>query len=126
MKLADVINLLELEELVAGDHEFEVRTACGADLMSDVLAFSQEKTLLLTGLTNPQVVRTAEITDIKIIIFVRGKRPPLDTVELAREKEIALYLSGKPLFECCGLLYNKGLKSENIREIEETELGDLK
>ncbi|MFP4016839.1 MAG: hypothetical protein ACLFUI_07375 [Halanaerobiales bacterium] len=126
MKLADVINLLELEELVEGDHEFEVSTACGADLMSDVLAFSQEKTLLLTGLTNPQVVRTAEITDIKIIIFVRGKRPPVDTIELAKEQGIALYLSAKPLFECCGLLYNNGLKSEKIREIENADLGDLK
>ncbi|MFW6022681.1 MAG: hypothetical protein ACOCQW_04110 [Halanaerobiaceae bacterium] len=118
MKLADVIELLELEKLVPADSDFEITTVCGADLMSDVLAFSQEKTLLLTGLTNPQVVRTAEMTDIKIIIFVRGKRPTVDTLELAREKGIYLYRSAKPLFECCGLLYSKGLKSEEIRVIK--------
>lgn len=119
MKLADIINLLQLEPLVefaAGD--FEIRTACGCDLMSDVLAFSQEKTLLLTGLTNPQVVRTAEMTDIKVIIFARGKRPQEETIELAREKGICLYLSSKPLFECCGLLYKEGLNSEDIRKIK--------
>lgn len=122
MKLADIIELLELEPLVETDSEFEVRTACGADLMSDVLAFSQEKTLLLTGLTNPQVVRTAEITGIKIIIFVRGKKPTLDTIKLAREKKVYLYFSAKPLFECCGLLYTQGLKSEKIREIDSPDI----
>lgn len=118
MKLSDIISLLDLEALLEADNDFEVTTACGADLMSDVLAFSQEKTLLLTGLTNPQVVRTAEITDIKIIVFVRGKRPQQETVELARDKNIYIYLSRKPLFECCGLLYEQGLKSENIRELK--------
>ncbi|HHU92188.1 MAG TPA: hypothetical protein GXZ20_03485 [Halanaerobiaceae bacterium] len=118
MKLADIIPLLQLEPLVViDDLDFEVETACGCDLMSDVLAFSQEKTLLLTGLTNPQVVRTAEMTDIKFIIFVRGKRPQEETIELAREKGINLYLSPKPMFECCGLLYQGGLSSEKIRRI---------
>lgn len=119
MKLAGIINLLQLEPLVepAGTN-FEVTTACGCDLMSDVLAFSQEKTMLLTGLTNPQVVRTAEMTDIKVIVFVRGKRPPLETIKLAREKGVYLYLSPKPMFECCGLLYEIGLNSEEIRKIK--------
>lgn|SRR5690554_2808734 len=118
MKVADIIPLLQLESLVVVDDlDFEITTACGCDLMSDVLAFSQEKTLLLTGLTNPQVVRTAEMTDIKFIIFVRGKKPQEETIELAREKRINLYLSPKPLFECCGLLYNEGLNSEDIRQI---------
>jgi len=119
MKLAGIISLLQLEPLMEPDGvEFEVRTACGCDLMSDVLAFSQEKTLLLTGLTNPQVVRTAEMTDIKVIVFVRGKRPQPETIELAREKGIYLYLSKKPMFECCGLLYDRGLNSEEIRKIK--------
>ena len=117
MRIAEIIVLLKLETLVEADSSIEITTACGADLMSDVLAFSQEKSLLLTGLTNPQVVRTAEMTDINLIIFVRGKRPQIETIELAREKGIALYLAIKPLFECCGLLYANGLKSEEIRNI---------
>ncbi len=118
MKLADIIPLLQLEPLVQiDDLDSKITTVCGCDLMSDVLAFSQEKTLLLTGLTNAQVVRTAEMTGIKFIIFVRGKRPPQETLDLAREKGINLYLSPKPMFECCGILYSAGLNSENIRQI---------
>ncbi|MDI3547469.1 MAG: hypothetical protein PWR10_1121 [Halanaerobiales bacterium] len=118
MKLAEVKEILDLEPLVPGNDDLEIVTACGADLMSDVLAFSQEKSLLLTGLTNPQVVRTAEMIDIKVIIFVRGKRPPEETVQLARKKGIYLYLAKKPLFECCGLLYEKGLKPEKINRLD--------
>ncbi|MFI5358996.1 MAG: hypothetical protein ACHQYO_02995 [Halanaerobiales bacterium] len=118
MKFAEIIPLLQLEPLVViDDPDYEIETACGCDLMSDVLAFSQEKTLLLTGLTNPQVIRTAEMTDIRFIIFVRGKRPQEETIALAREKGINLYMSPKPMFECCGLLYKAGLNSENIRQI---------
>lgn len=118
MKLADIRDILQLQPLVAGDDELEIKKVCGADLMSDVLAFSQEKSLLLTGLTNPQVVRTAEMIDIKVIIFVRGKKPPVETIELARASGIYLYMAKKPLFECCGMLYEKGLKPEKINKIK--------
>src|SRR5690554_7035507 len=119
MKLAGIISLLQLEPLMEPDGvEFEVRTACGCDLMSDVLAFSQEKTMLLTGLTNPHVIRTAEMTDLRFIIFVRGKRPPQETIDLAKEKGINLYLSPLSMFECCGRLYKAGLDSETMRSID--------
>lgn len=118
MLLTDIIELLNLELIFPAKGEMKINTACGADLMSDVLAFSQEKTMLLTGLTNPQVIRTAEMTDIRVIVFVRGKRPLAETVELARDKGIYLYLSPKTLFECCGLLYEHGMKPENIRDIK--------
>ena len=114
MKLIDIVEILGLEAIIAGNDQLEIMTACGADLMSDVLAFTQEKSLLLTGLTNPQVVRTAEMIDIKVIIFVRGKRPLAATVELAREKGIYLYLSACSMFECCGILYQNGLQPEEI------------
>ena len=114
MKLIDIVEILGLEAIIAGDDQLEIMTACGADLMSDVLAFTQEKSLLLTGLTNPQVVRTAEMIDIKVIIFVRGKRPLAATVELAREKGISLYLSARSMFACCGILYQNGLQPEEI------------
>ena len=83
--------------------------ACGADLMSDVLAFTHAGTLLLTGLTNPQVVRTAEMAGIRAIIFVRGKRPPRETIALAEEKGIPLLATRYTLYEACGRLYNAGL-----------------
>jgi len=118
LKLAEVIEILELDPLVPGDEEMEITTACGADLMSDVLAFSPGKSLLLTGLTNPQVIRTVEMIDINIVIFVRGKRPIKETIDLAREKGIYLYLTAKPLFECCGLLYERGLRPEEINELD--------
>ncbi len=117
MKLGEVIDILKLEPLVPGDEDLEIKTACGADLMSDVLAFSPGKSLLLTGLTNPQVIRTVEMIDINIVVFVRGKRPIKETIDLAREKGVCLYLTAKPLFECCGLLYEKGLRPEEINEL---------
>jgi len=121
MKLKTVKSLLETKTIFENPEvkdDFEVKNACGADLMSDVLAFSNEKTLLLTGLTNPQVVRTAEMVEIKIIIFVRGKTPQIETISLANQLDIFLYSTDKPLFEACGLLYNSGIGPEEINYIE--------
>ncbi len=87
-----------------------VDLACGADLMSDVLAFTHAGTLLLTGLTNPQVVRTAEMAGIKAIVFVRGKMPPPETIALAEKKDIPLLASPLTLYESCGRLYAHGLQ----------------
>lgn len=92
-------------------------SACGADLMSDVLAFTKDQTVLLTGLTNIQVVRTAEVSDLVGIIFVRGKRPNRDLIELATSKGIPLLVTEHPLFEACGLLYVQGLKGCSQRMI---------
>lgn len=86
-----------------------VTMACGADLMSDVLAFTHAGTLLLTGLTNPQVVRTAEIAGIQAIVFVRGKYPPPETISLAEEMGIPLLASRYTMYETCGRLYQAGL-----------------
>ena len=66
--------------------EKEVHTGCGSDLMSDVLAFAKDRGVLLTGLNNPQVVRTAEVMDMVCIVYVRGKKPNPDVVDLARTK----------------------------------------
>ena len=93
------------------DLDLEVQMGCGADLMSDVLAFTHEGTLLMTGLTNPQVVRTAEMAGIVAIVFVRGKVPPPETVTLAEEKGIPLLASEYTMFETCGRLYKAGLVS---------------
>ena len=85
--------------------------ACGADLMSDVLAFTHAGTLLMTGLTNPQVVRTAEMAGIVAIVFVRGKLPPPETIALAQDKDIPLLASKYTMYETCGRLYQIGLPS---------------
>jgi len=95
----------------------EIAMACGADLMSDVLAFTHSGTLLLTGLTNSQVVRTAEMAGIAAIVFVRGKIPPPQTVALAREKGIPLLATRFTLYEACGRLYKRGLPSCGLFEL---------
>jgi len=87
----------------------EVCTACASDMMSDVLAFVKEQAVLITGLTNPQVVRTAEMMDMKCIIFVRGKKPDEMTVNLAKAKGIVVLYSTMRMYSTCGILYALGL-----------------
>jgi len=89
--------------------DMEVYTAFGADLMSDVLAFADSGCLLLTGLTNPQVIRTADVLDIAAIILVRGKRPPPETLRAAADKNIPVLSTKYILFESAGRLYEKGI-----------------
>jgi predicted transcriptional regulator len=110
--LDEILALLD-GQLVSksSDLNMEVEFACGADLMSDVLAFTHAGTLLLTGLTNPQVVRTAEMTGIKAIVFVRGKAPSPETVALAEDKGIPVLTTRYTLYESCGRLYTHGLQS---------------
>lgn len=87
----------------------EVHTACGADMMSDVLAFVKDQSVLLTGLCNAQVIRTAEMMDIVCIVFVRGKKPDEGMINLANERGIPLLCTGHRMFSACGMLYEKGL-----------------
>ncbi|MHC4692813.1 MAG: DRTGG domain-containing protein [Planctomycetota bacterium] len=111
MKLKDIERILEAEVVVGGDFlEKEISMACGSDLMSDVLSFAKSESLLLTGLTNPQVVRTAEMADLQAICFVRGKKPEKGTIEMAEAKDIPLLVTPIPMFESCGRLYKQGLQ----------------
>lgn len=87
----------------------EVRSACGSDLMSDVLAFVKDKAALLTGLINTHVVRTAEMLDIVCIIFSRGKIPSQEILDMAKESEIAVLTTTHTMYTACGILYEKGL-----------------
>lgn len=84
-----------------------------ADLMSDVLSFSVARCLLITGLTNAQVIRTAEMAAIDMIVFIQGKRPALQTIRLAEEKNISLLVTDFSMFDACGRLYEKGLRSRS-------------
>ena len=111
MTLDEVREILEADVLVGSDlQDIAVEMGCGADLMSDVLAFGRRGALLLTGLTNTQVVRTSEMADIVGICFVRGKRPPQETIDLARQNALPLLATELPMFEGCGRLYRNGLR----------------
>jgi predicted transcriptional regulator len=110
MKLSEIVEILEAEVLYGEDLErINIERACGSDLMSDVLCYSMQGSLLLTGLTNPQAVRTAEMSEIAAVCFVRGKKPPPETVELARKNEIPLLLSADSMYLACGKLYSAGV-----------------
>ena len=87
----------------------EVHSACGSDMMSDVLAFVKDQAVLITGLCNPQVVRTAEMMDMKCIVFVRGKMPPQNIVDLADESGIVVMTTNERMYVACGKLYANGL-----------------
>ncbi len=111
MKISEIKSILKAD-LICGEEylENEVFTACGSDMMSDVLAYVKEQAVLLSGLVNPQVVRTAEMMDMKCIVFVRGKQPDADIIDLAKEREIVLLRTSYEMFTSCGLLYKNGLK----------------
>lgn len=111
MTLREIKELLEAEVLVGqAQLDKEISTAFGADLMSDVLAFAKPGSLLLTGLTNPQVVRTADVLDIAAIVMVRGKKPTPETIRLAEELGIPILATKYILFESAGRLYSRGIR----------------
>ena len=94
MQVKDIVDILKCQILVEGDLEQEVKTACGSDMMSDVLAFVKDQSVLLTGLMNPQVVRTAEMMDMHCIVFVRGKPVNQQVLDLAEMKDMTVLSSG--------------------------------
>jgi predicted transcriptional regulator len=111
LTLQDICPLIDADVLCLADKlpNVEVSVACGSDLMSDVLVFTHEKTLLCTGLVSPQVIRTAEVAGLCAIIFVRGKRPEEDVIRLAVEKGIPLLATRLPMYETCGILFRAGI-----------------
>lgn len=110
MKLSEIQKILGARVLTGEELlENEVNSACGSDLMSDVLAFVKDRALLLTGLMNPQVIRTAEMMDITTIVFVRGKEPEDAVIGMAKMKDMVLMSTDYPLYIACGMLYQAGL-----------------
>ncbi len=110
MKISKMQELLDAKVLCCeenlGKH---VYSAFGCDLMSDVLAYVTDQSVLLTGLINPQVIRTALMMDMVCIIFVRSKAPNQDMIDLARENGIVMMSTEKTLYNTCGILYSNGL-----------------
>jgi len=102
--------------VIAGQQllSYEVEYAYSCDLMSDVLAYVQNNVVLITGLVHPQVIRTAEILDIKCIVIVRGKTPSKELIDMACEKELVVMTTGHSLFTASGMLFAEGLLGEEI------------
>ncbi len=115
MKISDIKALLNAD-VVCGEENLghDVFSACGSDMMSDVLAYVKDQAVLLTGLVNSQVIRTAEMMDMVCIVFVRSKKPTADMIELARESGIVLMTTEKRMYEACGLLYKSGLVGNGV------------
>lgn len=117
MKLKEIKELLEAEVICGEDQlEMEIEAAGASDLMSDVLALGKPGMLLITGLANVQSVRTADIIEAKAIIYVRGKKPDQEGIAIAEKKGIPLLTTKYLMYQVCGILYQRGLKS--VKDVE--------
>ena len=116
MKISTIRDLLEADVICCeeglGRH---VYSACGSDMMSDVLAYVKDQAVLFTGLINSQVIRTAEMMDMNCVVFVRSKMPTEEMIELAKESDIVLMATSKRMYEACGILYSNGLVGNRVK-----------
>ncbi len=116
MKISTMKDLLGAEviccEELLSNH---VYSACGSDMMSDVLAYVKDQAVLITGLVNSQVIRTAEMMDMMCIVFVRSKKPTPEMIELAKDSGIVLLTSDKRMYDACGILYSNGLIGNRVK-----------
>ena len=111
MKISAIKDLLEADVVCYEEGlDLHVYSACGSDMMSDVLAYVKDQAVLLTGLVNAQVIRTAEMMDMHCIVFVRGKRPTLDMIEMAEDRDMVMLCTELEMFTSCGRLYENGLR----------------
>ena len=113
MKISTIKDLLDAR-ILAGEERLgnHVYSACGSDMMSDVLAYVKDQAVLITGLVNAQVIRTAEMMDMVCIVFVRSKDPTEEMLSLARDNGIVILSTDKTLYESCGILYSNGLVNQ--------------
>ncbi len=110
MKISKMQELLDAKVLSGEEHlGRHVYSACGCDLMSDVLAFAKDQAVLLTGLVNTQSIRTALMMDMNCVVFVRSKMPTEEMIRLAKEHEIVIMMTDCSLYNACGILYQNGL-----------------
>ena len=102
MKLSEIIEKLSATEIYTiPEANPDATTVCAADFLSDILATKKRNFVILTGYTNQQVIRTADIVGAVAVVFVRGKYPPAETIGLAKAHGIPLYVSSDPMFESC-------------------------
>ena len=118
MKISTIKELLGAKVICCSDElDKHVYSACGSDMMSDVLAYVKDQAVLLTGLVNSQVIRTAEMMDMNCIVFVRSKMPTAEMIELAEECGIVILATDKRMYEACGLLYSNGLHGNRVKNV---------
>jgi hypothetical protein len=114
MRLSEIKEFLQCQPILTPeeslDSDIDIQCAYASDLMSDILVKVKPGSLLLTGLTNNQVVRTGKVAAIGAIIFVRGKKPNADTIKLAKLYHIPLMTTDIPMFDACGMLFARGIK----------------
>lgn len=111
MKISKIGELLDAQVLCGEDKlDREINCACGSDMMSEVLSFTKHEAALLTGLTNIHVLRTCEMLDIQCIVFVRGKVPAPEIVDMANAQGCVLLTTDMPMFTSCGVLFSHGIK----------------
>ena len=116
MKISTIRDLLEADVLCCEEYlDRDVYSACGSDMMSDVLAYVKDQAVLLTGLVNPQVIRTAEMMDMVCIVFVRSKSPSEEMIRLAKESDMVILKTNKRMYEACGRLYVGGLGFNTVK-----------
>ncbi len=116
MTIREIRDLLDAQVLTCEQSlDHQVFSACGSDMMSDVLAYVKDQAVLLTGLVNSQVVRTAEMMDMVCIVFVRSKQPTPEILELAKEAGIVVMATKKRMYEACGKLYHSGLRKTDSK-----------
>ena len=117
MKVSEIATITSADMVCGAEKsDLKIDSAFGSDMMSDVLAFVNDQAVLLTGLVNAQVIRTAEMMDMRCVVFVRSKQPTPDMLALAEECGIVVLTSKKRMYEACGLLYSNGLNNLSVRE----------
>ena len=118
MKIMTIKDLLEADVICCEEGlSHHVYSACGSDMMSDVLAYVKDQAVLMTGLVNSQVIRTAEMMDMNCIVFVRSKMPTAEMIELAKDSGIVLLATSKRMYEACGILYSNGLVGNRVKNV---------
>lgn len=118
MKISTIKDLLDAKVICCEEGlSCHVYSACGSDMMSDVLAYVKDQAVLLTGLVNSQVIRTAEMMDMNCIVFVRSKMPTAEMIELAKENGMIILATEKRMYEACGLLYSNGLVGNRVKNV---------
>ena len=117
MRLSDLSKAIEGTILVSPEEDVEIDCAYCADLLSDVLALTEGRTTLITGLVNPQVIRVAEILNVVAVVFVRGKRPAKSAIDYAQELGIPIVTTEKTMFETCGLMFSYGVEGCAVQPV---------